>query len=255
MRIVMRLVTAVVLVTLFAAAATAKDRLTIGTEGAYPPFNNLTADGELVGFDIDIAKALCARMAVDCSFVAVDWDGLIPALQAGKIDVIMASLTITDERRKHVLFTHKYYATPLAIVARKEAGLATVEPSALSGKTLGVQGQTWQADYAADTFGAAGTELKLYPSQIEAMLDLSSGRLDAVLSDKIQLLDWMKTDGADCCVMVGDVAGTGAEAGIAVRLDDAALRDRLEAALDAIRADGTYDAIRKRYFDFDIYGR
>lgn len=251
----MRLVTAVVLATLFAAAASAKDRLTIGTEGAYPPFNNLTSDGELVGFDIDIAKALCARMAVECSFVAVDWDGLIPALQAGKIDVIMASLTITDERRKHVLFTHKYYATPLAIVARKEAGLGTIEPSALSGKTLGVQGQTWQADYAVDTFGAAGAQLKLYPSQVEAMLDLSSGRLDAVLSDKIQLLDWMKTDGADCCVMVGDVAGTGAEAGIAVRLDDVALRDRLEAGLDAIRADGTYDAIRKRYFDFDIYGR
>lgn len=235
--------------------ASAQDRLVIGTEGAYPPFNNLTASGELVGFDVDIAKALCGRMQAECSFVAVDWDGLIPALQAGKIDVIAASLTITDERRKHVLFTHKYYATPLAIVARKDAGLAATAASAFAGKTLGVQGQTWQADYAATTFGAAGAELKLYPSQVEAMLDLANGRLDAVLSDKIQLVDWMKSEGAGCCAMVGDVAGTGAEAGLAVRLDDVQLRDRLEAALDAILADGTYDTIRKRYFDFDIYGR
>jgi polar amino acid transport system substrate-binding protein len=240
---------------LFAGSVAAQDKLTIGTEGAYPPFNNLTAGGELVGFDIDIAKALCARMTVECSFVAVDWDGLVPALKAGKIDVIMASLTITEERKQHVLFTHKYYETPLAIVARKDAGLATIEPSAYAGRTLGLQGQTWQADYAAGTYGAAGAQLKLYPTQTEAMLDLSNGRLDAVLSDKIQLVDWMKSDEADCCMMVGDLAGTASQAGIAVRLDDVELRDRLEAALDGILADGTYDAVRKRYFDFDIYGR
>lgn len=246
---------AAILAAVFSCQAWAQEKLVVGTEGAYPPFNNLTASGELVGFDVDIAKALCVRMKAECSFVAVDWDGLIPALQAGKIDVIAASLTITEERRKHVLFTHKYYETPLAIVARKDAGLATTETSAFAGKTLGVQGQTWQAEYAAGTFGAAGAELKLYPSQVEAMLDLSSGRLDAVLSDKIQLIDWMKSDDAGCCMMVGDVAGTAAEAGIAVRLDDVDLRDRLEAALDAILADGTYDTVRKRYFDFDIYGR
>jgi polar amino acid transport system substrate-binding protein len=254
MPIVMRLAVAIFVTILLAGVAVAQEKLTIGTEGAYPPFNNLASDGELVGFDVDIAKALCTQIAVECDFVAVDWDGLIPALQAGKIDVIAASLTITEERRKHVLFTRKYYATPLAIVARKDAGLTTTEASAFAGRTLGLQGQTWQADYAAGTFGAAGADLKLYPSQTEAMLDLSNGRLDAVLSDKIQLIDWMKSDGADCCTMVGDVSGTAAEAGIAVRLDEVELRDRLQAALDAILADGTYDAIRKRYFDFDIFG-
>jgi polar amino acid transport system substrate-binding protein len=240
---------------LLSSAAAAQDRLIVGTEGAYPPFNSLTASGELVGFDVDIAKELCARMKTECSFAAVDWDGLVPALQAGKIDVIAASLTITEERKKHVLFTHKYYETPLAIVARKDTGLATAEAPAFAGRTLGMQGQTWQAAYAAATFGAAGAQLKLYPSQVEAMQDLANGRLDAVLSDKIQLIDWMKSQEAGCCMMVGDLAGTAAQAGIAVRPDDVELRNRLEAALDAILADGTYDTVRKRYFDFDIYGR
>lgn len=195
MVLVRRIAAAAVFAVLSSAPAFAREKLIVGTEGAYPPFNNLTPAGELVGFDVDIAKALCVRMKADCAFVAVDWDGLIPALQAGKIDVIAASLTITDERRKHVLFTHRYYATPLSIVARRETGLATTEPSAFAGRALGVQGQTWQADYAAGTFGAAGAELKLYPSQAEAMLDLSNGRLDAVLSDKVQLVDWMKSEG------------------------------------------------------------
>ncbi len=245
---------AVILTFCLSAAAAAQEKLVVGTEGAYPPFNNLTSDGRLVGFDVDIARELCARLKAECSFVAVDWDGLIPALQAGKIDILAASLTITDERRKHVLFTRKYYATPLALVARKEAGLATTDAAAYSGRTLGLQGQTWQADYAERTFAAAGAELKLYPSQAEAMLDLANGRVDAVLSDKIQLVDWMKGEGVACCVLIGDVPSTAAEAGIAVRLEDAGLRDRLQDALDAIRADGAYNTIRKRYFDFDIFG-
>lgn len=250
----LRIAALVALSILATERAVGEESLLIGTEGAYPPFNSLTAAGELVGFDIDIAKALCLRMKAECDFVAVDWDGLVPALQAGRIDVIMASLTINEERRKHVLFTRKYYATPLSIVARKDAAPATTEPTEFAGMTLGVQAATWQADYAASTFAASGAELKLYPSQTEVMLDLANGRLDAVLSDRIQLLDWMKTDGSQCCAMVGDVPGTAAEAGIAVRLDDIGLRDRLQGALDAIRADGTYDSIRKRYFDFDIYG-
>ncbi|MBX3583607.1 MAG: transporter substrate-binding domain-containing protein [Rhizobiaceae bacterium] len=253
MRVVRLIRQAGIIFAMMAGMASAED-LVIGTEGAYPPFNNISSDGQIVGFDVDIARALCERMNVECSVVTIDWEGLIPALQGDKIDIIAASLTITEERRKQVLFTDKYYATPLAIVARKEAGVAGVDASELTGKALGVQGQTWQADYAARTFGKAGAELKLYPGQTDAMLDLSGGRLDAVLSDKLQLIDWMRTDGSDCCVMVGDVPGTGAEAGLAVRLDDRDLHDRLQAALNAILADGTYDAIRKRYFDIDIYG-
>jgi len=240
---------------LAAAPASAQEKLKIGTEGAYPPFNTISADGKLVGFDIDIAEALCAQMKVECELVTQDWDGIIPALQAGKFDAIIASMSITEERKKQVGFTNKYYTTPLALVALKDTDLAGTDPAALAGKTVGAQASTTQSVYAEDFYGKGGADVKLYPTQEEAMVDLENGRLDAVISDKFVLYDWIKTTGSDCCKMVGDVAGTETEAGIAIRLEDTALRDKLNAALDAIRADGTYQKIQAKYFDFDIFGK
>ncbi|RUV24474.1 transporter substrate-binding domain-containing protein, partial [Mesorhizobium sp. M5C.F.Ca.IN.020.32.2.1] len=146
-----------------------------------------------------------------------------------------------------------YYTTPLSLVALKDSDIASTEPAALAGKTVGAQASTTQADYAQDVYSKAGAEAKLYPTQEEAVADLMNGRLDAVLSDKFVLMDWMKKSSDGCCKMVGDVKGTETEAGIAVRKEDNALREKLNAAIDAIVADGTYKKIQAKYFDFDIY--
>ncbi|KRA00071.1 amino acid ABC transporter [Mesorhizobium sp. Root157] len=244
------------LLAMAASSAWAEDaaKIKIGTEGAYPPFNSITADGKLVGFDIDIANALCAQMKAECEFVTQDWDGIIPALQAGKFDAIVASMSITEERKKQVAFTNKYYTTPLALAALKDSELTQTDPATMAGKTVGAQASTTQAIYAEDFYAKAGADVKLYPTQEEAVQDLVNGRLDAVISDKFVLADWLKNaaDGA-CCKMIGDVSGTETETGIAVRLDDNALREKLNAAIDAIVANGTYKTIQAKYFDFDIY--
>src|SRR3954463_12907618 len=129
-------------------SASAEDKvLKIGTEGAYPPFNNLTADGKLVGFDIDIAQALCDEMKVKCEFVTQDWDGIIPALQAGKFDAIVASMSITPERAEKVDFSHKYYNTPSAIAVPKDSPLKGVTKADLAGKNIGVATTTTHFNY------------------------------------------------------------------------------------------------------------
>ncbi len=235
------------------AGTASAEKIKIGTEGAYPPFNSLTADGKLEGFDIDIANALCAQMKAECEFVVQDWDGIIPALQARKFDAIVASMSITEERKKQVAFTNKYYTTPLAVVALKDSDLTSTEPAAMAGKTIGAQASTTQSIYAQDFYTPAGADVKQYPTQEEAVQDMLNGRLDAIISDKFVLTDWMKTASNDCCKLIGDVAGTETETGIAVRLGDDALREKLNAAIDAIVADGTYKKIQAKYFDFDIY--
>ncbi|MHA1190343.1 MAG: transporter substrate-binding domain-containing protein, partial [Alphaproteobacteria bacterium] len=169
---------AVTALALTAGAAQAQDmlKLKIGTEGAYPPFNNLEADGSLVGFDVDIAKALCVEMKADCEFVTQDWDGIIPALLAGKFDAIIASMSITDERKKVIDFTAKYYNTPPAVAVPKDSKLGGVMASDLSGIRLGAQSSTTHSNYAEEKFPDA--DLTLYPTPDEYKLDLANGRID-----------------------------------------------------------------------------
>ena len=239
-------------------AASAQDmmKLKIGTEGAYPPFNNLEADGSLVGFDIDIAKALCEEMKAECEFVTQDWDGIIPALQAGKFDAIIASMSITPERMEKVDFTNKYYNTPPAIAAPKDTDIAGVTKEDLAGKVIGVQGSTTHSNYAEATY--TDSEVKLYPTADEYKLDLSNGRLDAVNDDIIVLKDWLDSDDGACCKLVGTITPVveihGPGAGIAVRKGETELVEKFNAAIDAIRANGKYKEINDKYFDFDAYG-
>ena len=256
MRIALRIALAASAALLTLGVAQAQETLRIGTEGAYPPFNNLTSDGQLVGFDIDIAKALCDEMKVKCTFVAQDWDGIIPALLANKYDAIIASMSITEERRQVIDFSEKYYQTPARFVAPKDSDLVFT-PEGLAGKVVGVQRGTIHQAFMEGEFPDA--TLQLYGSQDEMTLDLSSGRIDAAMADSVALdLGFLKTPGGADYAFFGDSYSIpkyhGEGAGIGVRKEDTELRDKLSAAILAIRADGRYQEIEKKYFDFDVYG-
>ncbi|MCJ8141608.1 ABC transporter substrate-binding protein [Ancylobacter sp. A5.8] len=228
-------------------------KVRIGTEGAYPPFNAVDSTGKLIGFDIDIANALCAKMKVECTFVAQDWDGIIPALLAKKYDAIVASMSITDERKQKVAFTDPYYLTPGNFMVPKDSPIKGTTPADLKGKIVGAQSSTTSANYLEDKY--KDSEIKLYPTQDEANADLANGRLDAILIDKFVGYEWLeKTDAGKCCVFVGadllDVNPDGT--GIAVRQDDNELREAFNKALKEIVADGTYKKINEKYFPFPI---
>jgi polar amino acid transport system substrate-binding protein len=248
----MLMLTTVVLAA-FTHLAAAEDTIRIATEGAYPPFNFVQADGTLAGLDVDIANALCAEMKATCTIVPQDWDGIIPGLMAKKYDAVIASMSITEERKQQIDFTNKYYTTPLAVAVLNDSTLAGVTPADMKGKVVGAQASTTQATYATDTYGAGGAEAKLYPTNEEAVADLQNGRLDALISDKFVLTDWLKEAGKDCCKLLGDVPGTETEAGIGIRKGDDALREKFNTAIDAIVANGTYGKIVAKYFPFDIY--
>ena len=257
MGILKRWAAAAAIVALAAGVAHAEmKKVRIGTEGAYPPFNNLTADGQLVGFDIDIAKALCEEMKVECEFVTSDWDGIIPALIAGKFDAIIASMSITDERKEVVDFTAKYYNTPPAIAVPKDSEIKGVTPEDLAGIRMGAQSATTHSNYAEEKF--PDVDLQLYPTPDEYKLDLASGRIDAAIDDVIVLDEWLKTDDGACCRILGtltpDPMINGEGAGIAIRKGEDELREMFNKAIEAIRANGKYKEINDKYFAVDVYG-
>ena len=241
------------------AQADAKDwkKIRIGVEGAYPPFSEVTADGKLVGFDIDIANALCAEMKVECELITQDWDGIIPALQARKYDAIVASMSITEERKKKVDFTDKYYNTPAKFVAKAGMGY-DISPDGLKGKSVGVQRATIHENFLRDNF--PGMDIRVYATQDEANADLGSGRVDLVMADSVALLEgFLETDAGEGFEFVGpdynEPKWHGVGAGIAVRKGEDDLRMGLSKAITMIRKNGTYKKINDKYFDFDVYGK
>lgn len=257
MRTLKILAAAAMMLAAASSAATAEwTKVRIGTEGAYPPFNFVDSAGQLQGFDVDIAKTLCERMKVECELIVQDWDGIIPALLAKKYDAIIASMSITDERKKTVDFTNKYYQTPAKFVVRKDSGITDTTPEALKGKVLGAQSATIHANYLEDNYKES--EIKLYGTQDEANADLASGRLDAIMADSTALWGWTTTtEDGKCCDFVGpaynDPKWFGEGAGIAVRKEDTDLKEMLNKAIAEILADGTYKKINDKYFPFSVY--
>lgn len=240
-----------------AFAADAKKTVRIGTEGAYPPFNMVNKSGQLEGFDIDIAKALCKEMGVEPEFVIQDWDGLIPGLVAKKFDCIIASMSITDERKQKVDFTNKYYLTPARFVAKKGANF-TITKEGLKGKSVGVQRATIHENFVRDMFGDS-VNIKAYATQDEANMDLVAGRVDLVIADATVLLGgFINTDAGKDFEFVGpryiDKKWFGDGVGIAIRKGDKDLQEKFNKAILAIRANGVYKTINEKYFNFDVYG-
>jgi polar amino acid transport system substrate-binding protein len=224
----------------------------------YPPFTSPDASGNWVGWEIDFMNAVCAEAKLECVLTPVAWDGIIPALTENKIDAIMSSMSITEERMKTIDFSNKYYNTPAAVAAAKGSGI-TATPEGLAGKIVGVQVSTIHADYAAKYFAPTAAEVKIYQTQDEANQDLAAGRVDAVLADSLVMDDFAKSEsGAACCEVVGNVADDpailGLGVGVGLRKGDP-LKDTFNAAIAAVRASGKYDEISKNYFSFDVYGK
>ncbi|UCI07760.1 transporter substrate-binding domain-containing protein [Mesorhizobium sp. B1-1-8] len=258
MKTVLKTMAAALLFGVAAMGVAKADPVKIGVAAEpYPPFTSPDASGKWVGWEIDFIDAVCAEEKLDCVITPVAWDGIIPALTTKKIDLIVSSMSITDERKKTIDFSDKYYNTPTAIIGPKDQKFGAT-PDDLKGKVVGVQVSTVHAVYAKKHFTGA-QEIKEYQTQDEANQDLAAGRLDAVQADSIALGEFLKSDqGKACCDLKGMVApddevlGPGVGAG--VRKEDTALKEKINAGIKAIRANGKYDEISKKYFDFDIYG-
>jgi polar amino acid transport system substrate-binding protein len=243
---------------LIATAAIAQaDQVRIGIAAEpYPPFASPDAAGNWVGWEVEIIDAVCAAAALDCVLTPTAWDGIIPALVSGRIDTIMASMSITADRMQTIDFSDPYYNTPTVIVGQRDMQM-DASPESLAGKVLGVQVSTIHQSYAQAYFEGA-TELRTYHTQDEANQDLAAGRIDATQADSLAMDDFLATAAGACCEVKGAVAADeailGAGVGAGVRKGDDALREAINTGIAAIIADGTYDAITAGYFATSILG-
>jgi polar amino acid transport system substrate-binding protein len=238
------------------APAMAKDWKTvrIGMDATYPPFESVNSKGEIVGFEVDYAKALCAQMKVTCTFQNQDWDGIIPALLSGKFDVILSSMNETPARKQKVLFSDVYYATPPVFATSASNKSNDVSPAALKGKIIGTQSSTTFAAYLQKHY--ADSTIKLYPGGDEPQLDLAAGRVDYVVGDSIVVGAFIDKKGNGCCRIVSDIKRDptifGPGVGAAFRPDDKDLAAMFNTAIAALNADGTFKKIEVKYFKVNI---
>jgi arginine/ornithine transport system substrate-binding protein len=249
------LLTAALLALAMAPTLAQGKKLRLGVEGAYPPFSEVGSDGKLKGFEIELAQLYCAKMKVQCELVQVDFDGMIPALQARKIDAIVASMSITTERSKTIAFSKPYYSTPQTFVAR--VGTSNdIAPAALKGKKIGVQSATINEAYVNALY-SGGSEIVRYQTQDQIHLDLKSGRVDYTLVDKTVATAFVQSEAGKGLATVGpalrDSKYFGIGVGIGLRkADEKTLSAQFNAAIDASRADGSFKRLADKYFSYDI---
>ena len=275
------LLTALTLLAVVAAGSVNAKTIRIGTEGAYPPWNNLNAAGELEGAEIDFGNEACNRMGATCEWVTQDWDGIIPALLNGKYDIIIAGMSITEERKKKVNFTNGYMTDGIRFASLESSGLKNMGTnwsgsqttkvdlsnpsakdlaaiaqinSALDGKIVGAQGATTHQNYI-EKYMQGVVEIRLYQTMDDLHLDLAAGRIDAAIGDVGSLLDFMATEeGKDVTMfgpnLSGDVLGEGV--GGAVRKEDTDILEMWNKAIAEMSADGTTARITKKWFGRDV---
>ncbi len=215
----------------------------IATESSYKPFSYTDADGKLIGYEIELVDALCAQMKAECELISQDWDGLIPGLNAQKFDAVIAGMSITPERKEVVEFTDPYFHTGIILIGKKGDDISVAD---LAGQPVASQRSTVSSQYLQDEYPDA--DIKLYDTQDNAYLDLTSGRVRAMMSDKVTGIDWLKTEAGQNYEVKGDEISTEEDAmGIAFRKGDP-LVAKFNTALAEIKADGTYDQITGSYF-------
>ena len=229
-------------------------KITIATEGAFPPFNYLDRKGLPAGFEMELAQEACQRIKAECEFIALKWDELIPGLLDKKFDIIMSSMEVTRERRQRMGLSRRYYLSPGAFLAPKGAPYDG-PPSLLRNKRIGIQKDSTHADWADKSFRRSA-QLKRYASVQEALTALANDEVDAVFGDKAQLWLWSKKPEGKCCELVGQdikdtqTLGVGVAAGL--RKEDAKLREALNKAFGEMMTDGTYKKINDKYFPFAL---
>lgn len=229
-----------------ATVAATGEVLRIGTEGAYAPFNYTNADGTLGGFDVEIANAICDDMQVSCEIMAQDWDGIIPGLKAGKYDAIVAAMSVTPERAKQVAFTDPYFSNALVFLAKQDSSFDPNNSSDINAHSIAAQRSTISSQWLEDAYPKAN--MKLYDTLSNAFLDLGSGRVDAMISDKLPAIEWLGSPSGSDYVLKGDEIDINDNFAIAVRPDDEALQAKINQSLATLKSNGTYDKINQKYF-------
>jgi polar amino acid transport system substrate-binding protein len=226
------------------------------TDDDYPPLNFALADGSLIGFNVEIARAICEELHIGCTIQARRWDTLIDSLETGKGDAVIASIAASAATRGRIDFSQPYYQTPARFATRKDSQLADATPATLTGKSVGVIAGSAHQSYLATFFPAAlATPFPNFAALHDA---LSAGKVEAIFADGLSVAVWLAgEESADCCVFKGgpytESRYFGEGVGIAVRKEDADLRRAMDWALARLAAKGTYAEIYLKYFPVGFY--
>ena len=209
----------------------------MGTEGAYPPYNFINDAGEVDGFERELGDELCLRAELTCEWVKNDWDSIIPNLVSSNYDTIMAGMSITDERDQVIDFTQNYFP-PTA-----SAFVAAADGVDLAGGVIAAQTATIQAGYVAES----GATLVEFATPEETIAAVRNGEADAVFADKDYLVPIVEASGGEL-MFVGDDVPLGGGMGMGLRESDTELKEKFDAVITEMKADGSLNAMLVKWF-------